>query len=261
MGFNFKKITKSAGKRYGVSYRKKTGFRAKSSAPAKIIKDIAWIKSRLNVEKKFVNSIETMEAKIGQVNANNQGMISLDLTPSIPQGDGEENRNGNSLKATGMVVKMNFITQPNTAGMRRVKILIVRTTDPGLPSNDVAHKIMDINPLTGHRDYHSELDYTQMKDGRIKVIASKSVYLKEGVGFTAATRSTAVCTIPVKLQDVWRYETNASNHPENIRYHLIALSDNGNAGTSASTLLGIFVPQENTGVNMKAHSRLWYVDN
>jgi hypothetical protein len=262
MGFNYKKITKAAGKRYGVKYTKKRGLTAKSSSAGKIIKDIAWIKSRLNVEKKFVNAVETLDGDIGQVSTNASGYFATSIMSQIPQGDGESQRNGNSLKATGLVVKMNFITQFNCAGTRRVKVMVVRTLDPGLSPTEVTDKLLDINPLTGQRDYNSELDYTQLKDGRIKVISTKYIYLKEtGVLGGAATRTTAVCNMPIKLNDVWRYDVNASTKPENINYHLIAVADNGNSGTSDSTILGIFVPQNNSGVTMKAHSRFWYVDN
>ena len=48
-----KKGTKAVGKRYGVSYGRR-GLRMQKGSIDKVFKDVQMIKSRLNVEKKFV---------------------------------------------------------------------------------------------------------------------------------------------------------------------------------------------------------------
>jgi len=263
MGFTkfTKKASTAVKKRYGVG-KGRGGFKF-----SKLAKDMEYVKSRLNVEKKFIDTARAT-ASVGQVNQNAQGYYAQYLLPGtvISQGPGEGQRNGNSLKMTGLIVKMNMIKQVNADGPRRLKVMIVRsqgnyalTTPSG-----IVDKLFDTNPLTGVRDYHSNLDYTQMKDGRHKIIASRNVYLKSNSSDTSDSvweRETKALSIPVKLNDVWRYENNDSSQPENVTYTIVILADNGNRGGTSSSIVGLFVPTNDSGIEFKHHYRWWYVDN
>lgn len=259
-----RQATKAVGKRYGVSYGRK-GLRVGKNSFSKIAKDVMMIKASLNVEKKFVDSGEVIKGQVGQVNQNTQGFLTMDLTPILPQGVQESQRVGNSVKLTGMVLKMNVAKQVGAGGQRRLKVYLVRSTDPQLAPNDVANKIMDVNPLSGVRDYHSNLDYTQLKDGRLKVLRTTKLFLDSNhdnsTNTPASEATTAVRTIALKLDDVLRFQDNASPNPENIRYTAVVVCDNGNHNASASTLLTIFSPEANSGCLVNAHVRSWYVDN
>ena len=256
--------TKAVGKRYGISYGRK-GVQFKKNTMSKLAKDVMMIKSQLNVEKKFVDTGEIIKGGVGQVDVNSQGYLTLDLTPIIPQGVDEGQRVGNSLKLTGMVLKMNCAKQIGAGGPRRLKVYMVRSTDPSLTINDVADKILDVNPLTGVRDYHSNLDYTQLKDGRLKVVRTTNIYLgsnyDNSTNTPAAEAATAAKTIALKLNDVMRFENNAATFPENVRYIAVIVADNGNRSATTSTLLTIFSPEANSGCLVNAHVRTWYVDN
>ena len=83
--------TKSAGKRYGMSYGRK-GFRMSKNSLSKVAKDVMMIKSQLNVEKKYVDTAEVVKGSVGQVKINDQGFLALDLTPTITQGVAESPR-------------------------------------------------------------------------------------------------------------------------------------------------------------------------
>lgn len=259
----FKKFTKKAStavkKRYGIG-KGRGGFKF-----SKLAKDMEYVKSRLNVEKKFID-VASATATVGQVDINAQGYYANYLIPSIVQGNGENQRNGNSLKATGLIVKMNMIKQVNADGPRRLKIMIVKSTGSyALTSpTGIVDKLFDINPLTGVRDYHSNLDYTQLKDGRHKIIASRNVYLKSNSSDTSDSvweRETKALSIPVKINDVWRYESNGATLPENCTYTIVILADNGNRGGTSSSIVGLFVPTNESGIEFKHHFRWWYVDN
>lgn len=254
--------TKAVGKRYGVSYGRR-GVRFSKNSMSKIAKDVMMIKSQLNVEKKYVDNVELENVNVGQVSQNSPGYVATFTSPVIPQGTGESERVGNSVKMTGAVFKMNFIKQSNGVGPRRLKVMIIRSLDPGLLPSAVADRLLDVNPLTGVRDFHSNLDYTQLKDGRLKIIASKNVYL--GANSTESEevqeRATAVKTIALKMNEVTRFENDAGTISENVRYITLILCDNGNASATTSTILGVYVPTPNSGVICKLHSRFWYVDN
>jgi len=112
-----RQATKAAGKRYGVSYGRR-GVRASKNSMSKIAKDVMMIKASLNVEKKYIDSGEVIKGGVGQVDVNAQGYLPLDLTPILSQGVGESQRVGNSVKMTGIVLKMNCAKQIGAGGPR-----------------------------------------------------------------------------------------------------------------------------------------------
>jgi hypothetical protein len=255
--------TKAVGKRYGVSYGRR-GVRFSKNSMSKIAKDVMMIKSQLNVEKKHKDTFERSDGAIGQVNVNADGSDNFEITPDILQGVEENERVGNSLKATGMVLKFSMLKQNQAEGDRRVRIYVVRTMDISLSSDDVHNRILDINPFVPVRDYNSNLDYTQIKDSRIKIIATKNVYFSrngaDGLNISNE-QGTKSITIPVKLNDVLRYENNNASKPANVKFHVVCVADNGNSGATDSSVLGVYVPQNSSGIAFKCHSRFWYVDN
>lgn len=256
--------TKAVGKRYGISYGRK-GVRASKNSMSKIAKDVMMIKSQLNVEKKYKDFDEVIKGGVAQVDGNSQGYLVFDCLPLITQGVGESERVGNSLKATGLVIKMNIAKQIGAGGPRRLKIHVVKCLDTAITQSGVADSILDVNPISGVRDYHSNLDYTQFKDGRLKIIRTAYAYLgsnyDNSTNTPAAEAATAAKTIAIKLNDVLRYATNGSSFPENVRYFVVITCDNGNRSGTASTLSTIFAPDANSGCLVNAHSRFWYVDN
>lgn len=257
--------TKAVGKRYGVSYGRK-GLRMGKQSLSKIAKDVMMIKSQLNVEKKYLDTAETVNGSVGQVNVNAEGRDVVAITPVISQGTGESDRVGNSIKATGLVVKMNVIKQINAQGPRRLKLFIVRSSDPDLPGATVHEKILDVNPMSGLRDFHSNLDYTQLKDGRLRILATKNIYLPQDSGVASGTmdtreRQTRAITCAIKLNEVLRFETDNANQPENCRYWAVLVADNGNRGGTNSSLVDIFVWQNESAIDYKMTTRFWYVDN
>lgn len=258
-----KQATKAAGKRYGVSYGRR-GLRAGKNSLSKLAKDVMMIKASLNTEKKHTDFEETPTiGEVGQVRNNAGGSLALAATPAIPQGDGSSQRVGNSIKATGLVFKINMIKQAQARGPRRIKMYVVRDLD-GATVSQIPGKILDLNPMSGVHDYHSNLDYTQFKDNRFKILGTKTVYLPQDSGdgtHSEQERQTAACTFAIKLNEVIRYETDNDQFPANVRYSLIMVADNGNCGTNTSQIVDILVPQANSGVDVKVASRFWYVDN
>lgn len=258
-----KQATKAVGKRYGISYGRK-GVQFKKNTMSKLAKDVMYIKSQLNVEKKFKDTLEVSSGSVGQVFNNGDGSSNFEITPQIAQGVEESQRVGNSIKATGLVLKFSMLKQTQAEGDRRVRIYVVRCLDQQLASNDIHFRLLDSNPFVPVRDYNSNLDYTQLKDGRIKVIAQKNVYFSQngGDGLVSANELvTRSVTLPIKMNEVLRYEGNSSTLPENVKYHVVMVCDNGNAGPTTSTVLGCFVPEANSAIDYKCHSRFWYVDN
>lgn len=252
MGFTKfrKKASTATKKRYGIG-KGRGGFKF-----TQVAKDLEMIKSRLNVEKKFVDQDLYNDQTVGQSNDESPGDWHVDLTPLVAQGVGESNRIGNSIKATGMVVRMNFRGQTN-AGKRVAKICIIRSLNED--SSPVAD-LWDPNPLTGFIDFHSPRNYASMrgKSSSHTVIATKYVKIASGNDEDPV----ASLMLPVKLNDVIRYGSNSDNTPEDFRYHMVVFLDYGNKALSGTTSnLGCVIPTAASGVVFNQQVRLWYVDN
>lgn len=260
-----KKAVKAAGKRYKMSYGRR-GLRMSKSSLSRIDKDVQMIKSRLNVEKKLkVGLVQT--GTVGQADQNIAGYITHDLTPLWTQGVGESDRVGNSLKLTGFHMKIQLKGQELTGTKRRLKIMLIKTTRPGTVTlNDIVDDMFDINPLTGFVDYHSDRDYSDNQKTE-KVV--RTVYMTLGnkpysdsFGGGEPFPMIGDKTIPLKLDDVLRFENNLTSAPNDVRYFVVILCDTGNKSiSSGSTNSGVMIQPARTGVEYQFHHKFWYVDN
>lgn len=254
--------TKAAGKRYQMSYGRK-GLRMSKNSVSKIAADVQMIKSRLNVEKKFVQSNVTV-ASAAQALNNNAGYYSVDLTPSIPQGDTESNRNGNSLKITGYHQKIQFIQQQNCHGNRRMKLMLIKSTNTSDTVDQIISDIFDNNPLTGFVDYHSNFNYSNNKKAH-KVIKTQYFNLRSDWGESSSTqtqqKAIGDCKFSMKLQDLLRFEANVDTVPKDTRYIFLILVDTGNRSGAAGSNTGVLINDGLSGVSIQHHYRWWYVDN
>ena len=217
---------------------------------------------RMRQEKKFAE--QTATGLVGQVNVNVSGALVSDITPSVDQGDGEGQRIGNSITATGLVVQQQLIKQEFGIGPRRVRTHIVRTLDPSLSAADLLPVVFNVNPLSTVIDYFSALNYTMMADKRVQLLGTKETKLMSNYtdsNTLASERASGELTIPVKFDDeTIRYAADANSTPASIRYFMITLVDIGNTSTTHSTL-PVFVLTGSTAVESKAYARLWYTDS
>lgn len=252
-----KKATKAAGKRYGISYGRR-GLRMGKGSLNKVVKDVEMIKSRLNVEKKFVQG-DITNGLVAQADAASPGYFISTLTPLIPLGTGENERNGGSIKLTGLTIQLQMLAQMNRWSSCRFKACIVSSTDPA-PVN-VITDLWDVNPLTGFVDYYSNYNYSNQRRAH-KV--ERTIYFKLGRSETlsnsAAVKATSSLRISHKFDRVTRFEGSAS-FPKDIHYFLFIFADSGNYSPLTSGNTGVMQPGNETGVEIQEYFRWWYVDN
>jgi len=262
-----KKVFGSGGakRRYGIG-KGKGGIKIDA-----IAKDLMMIKSRLNVEKKEKREVEITSGKVAQVYNDLNGYWFQDITPTLGQGTGADERVGNSLKMTGCNLNFQFIGQANALTGRKIKIGLYRVRDPSLGpsdySTDITTDVFDSNPLTGLLDFNAAKAYRTSKNDGIACIREKTVYLGKvqtyvGAGPGADFESSyKTMNFPVKLNDLIRYEQDNDNLPNGFRYVIIVRADCGNSGGSNSNIQNIPVTTNNTGVTFRMGQRWWYVDN
>ena len=102
----------------------------KSSMPSARLQAQVKRLMRMRQEKKYAEKAVT--GVVGQVLINAAGALVADITPSIAQGDGEGQRIGNSITATGLVLKQQFQVQPFCIARRRLRTHVIRVLDPSL---------------------------------------------------------------------------------------------------------------------------------
>lgn len=266
--FTPKKLTK---KIYKKVYGSRTIPQA-LTATGKVAKDVAgltasvaMIMSRLNVEKNYVDNVVTT-ISVGQANLNAEGYAILNVTPGISQGDGQGNRHGNSLKLTGISLPVQFAGELNCLNSRKLRmtLLRVRSADNGVTGQEAWEQYMDVNPLTGLRDYNAPRNYRSGSHDGVTCVRSTTYNLKAPTllqGTTADYEQSCLSTkFNVKLQEIFRYATNADNFPDGISYYLIIQADCGNKSAVPSTL-NIPVKAPFSGVEVRVSQRSWYVDN
>ena len=217
---------------------------------------------RMRQEKKFAEIAVT--GVCGQVLVNDEGALVSDITPTIAQGDGESQRIGNSITATGLVFKQQFIKQVAGIGPRRMRTHIIRSLDPSMSTANILSAVLDVNPLSGVRDYFSGLNYVMMGDKRIQILGTAETKLMSNYDDNMAginERSTGDLIVPVKFTDqVIRYQNDGQDEPAAIKYFSLTLCDNGNSSATASSA-SVFVTTASSGVESKAYARLWYTDS
>jgi hypothetical protein len=246
-------------KRTALGKRKRTP--AVSMPSAKLQAQVKRL-MRMRQEKKFAEISVT--GLVAQVDVIVPGALVSDITPTISQGDGEGQRIGNSITGTGLVFKQQFIKQAAAIGPRRLRTHIVRSLEPNISATAVLNSVLDINPLSGVRDYFSALNYTMMSDKRLQLLGTKETKLLSNYDdnmIQINERATGDLTVPVKFDDqTIRYAGDLSPLPASVRYFAITLCDNGNLNATVSTL-PVFITTGLSGVESKAYARLWYTDS
>uniref|UniRef100_UPI004048B301 hypothetical protein n=3 Tax=Bacteria TaxID=2 RepID=UPI004048B301 len=257
-----KKAVNKGAKRYGVG-KGKGGLNITN-----IARDLAMVKSRLNVEKKTIQT-QNFSFALGQCSQNAEGAAYIDITPIIPQGITEQTRIGNSLKLTGMSIPISIIGDGQTLSARKIRISLyrVKAADNGVSSQEAFEKIWDVNPLTGLRDFNAPKGYRNASTDGMSKIREMVCYLPApsldngSQGTTDTERSHKTFKFNVKLQDLLRYSANADTLPNGIKYYVFFQMDVGNRSGTASTLTNAFVKTASSGAYINGYINHWYVDN
>lgn len=236
---------------------------------ARLSAAVAYMGARLNVEKKYIDR-DVATIGVGQVNGNANGIYMIDVTPTIAQGLGRDQRVGNSLKFTGMSFPYQINTQQNCAAARKVKIMLFRvhSADNGVNLTEAIEDYYDLNPLNGIIDINSPKAYRSHKQDGIKCIRSQTYYLKAPTNTQMFNddvvddmeRTVISGRFNVKLDDICRYNLNGDTLPDGTRYYMYMFCDAGKTGTLPCAL-DVPVTGDWSGVDIRVGQRTFWVDN
>lgn len=253
-----KKILKLAKKRY---------FKGKGYARpnvSRMVKDVAFLKSIVNAEKKRLQVASTTQQKIAQVNgASSSGHYMLDITPTPQQGTSYNERTGNSIKWHSSYVNFQFTHQVSTSAP--VTLLIQMVAVVGEPYSSLTNAIEDFllpNPFVPSStvyDIYAPRNTNSFKSFR--VIRSKKVVVRCDQISGQPMLSSVNCGFKLRNHHVkWQ---NDNTTLASGQVFIIIRANNGNlSGTTAwSGGEGVYVGQINTGIQFNYQYQHYYYDN
>lgn len=214
----------------------------------KIAKDVKYLKTVLNPEKKYFIQTVTSASVAQQNGGVNTGWNANDITPLPISGPGFGERNGSSIKLHSMSIEFQFTQQTNTINGMRINILILQTIGEAQTiASGAVNELFDVNPFSTFTDLNALRNMDHMKN--IKIIRSMNVYLKADALATARSTKTGAL----------RLNFGQSGH--HIKF-------GGNTTTVANGQLWVLFRGENgdkgaalTGADLKYQIRSWYFDN
>lgn len=264
----FKRYTK----RFGRMAYKATGYKnpmkkGKLSSSRllkqvpRVLKDVMALKSMVNAEKKRFEQNLNSGNPIGQVNGNSSGHWLLDLTPNIQQGDGYNQKNGNSYKWHSSFLDFQFQQQTATNGALRIKIQLIKVVGQALSTvSDIMGKFIEPTSFTSGivYDINSPRDPDYFKN--YIVLKTKYVYLPADNLNGQLSMKRVKMGIKYKNHHV---RTNNNDPTITMGQVLILITaDRGNcSSTTASTITGIPDGTINSGASFLGEFTHYYYDN
>lgn len=229
-----------------------------------IIKDVKYLKSVLNPEKKRWNYYTT-DQPVGQCNVDANGFYCLDITPNPAQGITSSTRNGNSIKLSATNIKMQFQAQSTGIGAKiRFKVMIVKVLGQPTSASNFMARFLQLNrfvTLSGAfaiTDYNSDRNEEMFK----QYIPLRTKYITLGPnqhnGQTSIT--TTMMGMRYKSHHV-KFTADGTTNVADGQLFLVVLADGGNCGPSVSNLVGTGVISANSGANFQMDLTHYFYDN
>lgn len=261
----FKKYVNKAKGVVKRAYKKRYVRKGKTNY-TKMVKDVMYLKSVLNPEKKKQSGSFT-DQMVGQCSTDTQGWFCSDITPSPPQSAGVAGRNGNSIKLHASHIKYQFQAQSaNNGSPIRFRMMIVKTVgtpvatgNPYMQAMFLPNTFINLGGVNaGIIDYNSDRREDTFK--QFIILRSKTIYLKPNNHNGQTQHVTGSIGLKYKSHHV-KFATDASNARSDGQIVLIILADNGNIGGTTSSLVGTQAVNPNTGSNVQMDISTWYYDN
>lgn len=230
-----------------------------------IVKDVAYLKSVLNPEKKRFN-LSSGSNNIAQLNgATGQGAFIADITPIPAQGSSSITRNGNSIKLHSTWMRYQFSQQSATTQPIKIQMLWIKTFGATQSGSTFLANAFVQNPfvLNGGSpaiiDINSDMNPDYMKQYRILRKKTFTLPVDQYSGVTQI--KTFGIGLKYRNHHV-RFAADASTTVTEGQIFLVVLCDSGNLnGATASTLTNVPVSAVNTGATMSLNLEHYYYDN
>lgn len=230
---------------------------------ARIIKDIAMLKGIINSEKFRIESQPADGVTVGQVNANNSGHYVADWTPVPSQGDGYNNRQGNSIRWKASHYSIFFQRQVNSVGPMNIKIQLIKVIgEPYSSPSAILGKFIEPNRwISGGTVYDTASDRKPEYFKQYRVLRTINVKFPALDVSGTGPNTQKIINFGLKLPNHHVKWNNNSNTLADGQVFCLITCDTGNAGGTVSTLDSIANTAINTGVVMSVNKVDYYYDN
>lgn len=262
-----KKQMRKAGKSASRFIYKSTGLvnpiKKGKVSTSRLIKDVAILKGIINSEKFRVESQPADGVTVGQVNVNNSGHYIADWTPTPSQGDGYNNRQGNSIRWKSSHYSLFFQRQQNSVGPMHIKIQLIKVIGEAYtsPSNILGKFIEPNRWITGGTVYDTASDRKPEYFKQYRVLRTINVKFPALDISSTGQNTQKIVNFGLKLPNHHVKWNNNSNTLADGQVICLITCDTGNAGATVSTLDSVANTAINTGVVMSVNKLDYYYDN
>ena len=204
----------------------------------RIAKDVYNLKQAINSEKKHhlvVPSSNTFAQY--ESSSTTSGAELIELTPSVPQGTGANQRIGNQIKITGACMELLLTKQPNQHGTIAYKIMLVQQAN-GNDTMTMADLLEGNHFISGATIYDTTSQRNQMQMANFKVIKTLTGRFQqdqndEATGGGSDANIKRNFTIPLKFtsDNLIKYNHGSSTDAIRNRFYLVCLASNGQVTT------------------------------
>lgn len=260
----FNKKNKKALRKFGRNVYKATGLtnpiKKGKISTARLIKDVALIKSKLNAEKKQV-STNNVSQVVAQCFGTGYGHWISDVTPALSQNVTGTGRIGNSIRVSSMVFRGQLIQQSGASQAQKIKIEFFLNKGTPISGSTVIQSIYDLNFLNGLYDINSQRALDTFKNWQL--LASRTFTINQDN--QSSVTGFKDITIPLSFKNrMWKvkYDDNNTTTVQNGQVYMVVTAYSGNGSSStASTNTFIPVTAVSTGSVLNYYINYWVIDN
>lgn len=253
-----KKILRVAKKRY---------FKGKGYARpnvGRMVKDVAFLKSIVNAEKKRLQVASTTRQVVAQVaGASNSGHYMLDITPTPAQGVSYNQRTGNSIKWHSSFINFQFTHQAATSAPVTLLIQLVKVV--GEPYSTLTNALEDYlmpNPFCPSATVYDMYAPRNPNSFRtFRVIRSKKVVVKCDQISGQPMLASVNCSIKLRNHHVKWQNDNITLASGQVFIIIRANTGNSDNTTTWSSGEGVYITTPTTGIQFNYQYQHYFYDN
>lgn len=229
----------------------------------RLAKDVAILKGIINSEKFRIESQPFDDLALGQVNGNSSGHFVGDFTPTPTQGDGYNNRQGQSIRWKSSHYSMFFRRQSGANGPCRIKIELIKVVgEPFATASNIQGRYIEPNRwITGTNVFDTASDRKPEYFKNFRTL--RTVYVNFPAPQTSPyTTQQKIVNFGLKLPNhhvKWNNNSNTLTAGQVIC--LITMDTGNSSSTTVSTLDSIANAQINSGITMSCNKVDYYYDN
>lgn len=259
----YRKYAKKMVKKAGKAIKKRYTTKDNKVNVSRIMKDVNMLKGIINSEKFRLET--AVEGQIvGQVNANTSGHYVADFTPTPSQGDGYNNRQGNSIRWKSSHYSFFFQRQGNNVAPCNIKIQLIKVIGEAYsnPSTILGRFIEPDRWVTNGTIYDTASDRKPEYFKQYRVLRTINVRFPQVSYSGIQGSSQKIVNFGLRLPSHHVKWNNNSNTLADGQVICLITMDTGNCNTTtASTLDDISNNGASTGIRF-AYNRLdYYYDN